>query len=146
VVCAHGGGGTAFPEWVRKWNSNGYAAIAMDLEGHLPGSHFFGVEGNFPLEQGHPNAGPKRISWFGDIALPDNEQWFYHAVADVIRANSLLRSFPEINPKKMMEMTKRYMAWADSLRVKLASAAKCWVITSRVAAPCKAMASGPPRR
>ena len=101
VVCAHGGGGTAFPEWVRKWNSNGYAAIAMDLEGHLPGSHFFGVEGNFPVGQGHPNAGPSRISWFGDIALPDNEQWFYHAVADVIRANSLLRSFPEINPKKI---------------------------------------------
>ena len=24
--------------------------------------------------------------WFGDIALPDKEQWFYHAVADVIRA------------------------------------------------------------
>ncbi|MEI6674299.1 MAG: acetylxylan esterase [Verrucomicrobiota bacterium] len=101
VVCAHGGGGTAFPEWVRKWNSNGYAAIAMDLEGHLPGSHFFGVQGNFPTEQGHPNAGPKRISWFGDVALPDTEQWFYHAVADVIRANSLLRSFPEINPKKI---------------------------------------------
>jgi len=59
------------------------------------------VQGNFPLDQGHPNAGPKRISWFGDIALPDTEQWFYHAVADVIRANSLLRSFPEINPKKI---------------------------------------------
>jgi len=101
VVCAHGGGGTALPDWVRKWNQNGYAAIAMDLEGHLPGSHFFGVEGNFPVDQGHENAGPKRISWFGDIALPDKEQWFYHAVADVIRANSLLRSFPEINPKKI---------------------------------------------
>ena len=101
VVCAHGGGGTAFPDWVRKWNQNGYAAIAMDLEGHLPGSHFFGVEGNFPPDQGHMNAGPKRIGWFGDIALPDKEQWFYHAVADVIRANSLLRSFPEINPKKI---------------------------------------------
>ena len=31
VVCAHGGGGTAFPDWVRQWNKNGYAAIAMDL-------------------------------------------------------------------------------------------------------------------
>ena len=101
VVCAHGGGGTAFPAWVREWNKRGYAAIAMDLEGHLPGSHFFGVEGNFLLEQGHENAGPKRNGWFGDIALPDKEQWFYHAVADVIRANSLLRSFPEINPKKI---------------------------------------------
>ena len=101
VVCAHGGGGTAFPAWVSQWNKNGYAAIAMDLEGHLPGSHFFGVQGNFPVNQAHPNAGPSRISWFGDVALPDHEQWFYHAVADVIRANSLLRSFPEINPKKI---------------------------------------------
>lgn len=101
VVCAHGGGGTAFPAWVRQWNNNGYAAIAMDLEGHLPGGKFFGVEGNFPADVGHENAGPKRIGWFGDIALPDREQWFYHAVADVIRANSLLRSNREINPEKI---------------------------------------------
>ena len=33
VVCAHGGGGTAYPEWVRFWNKKGFAAIAMDLEG-----------------------------------------------------------------------------------------------------------------
>ncbi|MDA0766220.1 MAG: prolyl oligopeptidase family serine peptidase [Verrucomicrobia bacterium] len=101
VVCAHGGGGTAYPGWVRYWNSRGYAAIAMDLEGHLPGSHFFGVEGNFPADVGHENAGPKRIDWFGDRDLPDDEQWFYHGVADVIAANSLLRSFPEINAKKI---------------------------------------------
>ena len=101
MVCAHGGGGTAFPAWVKQWNKNGYAAIAMDLEGHLPGGNHFGVAGNFPPNVGHKNAGPKRIGWFGDIALPDKEQWFYHAVADVIRANSLLRSFPEINPKKI---------------------------------------------
>ncbi len=97
VVCAHGGGGSAFPAWVRSWNKKGYAAISMDMEGHLPGGNHFGVQGNHPLNQGHKNAGPKRISWFGDIALPDTEQWFYHAVADVVRANSLLRSFPEIN-------------------------------------------------
>ena len=101
VVCAHGGGGTAYPNWVRTWNNHGYAAIAMDLEGHLPGGNAHGVEGNPPLGAAHPNAGPSRNGWFGDIALPDKEQWFYHAIADVIRANSLLRSFPEINPKKI---------------------------------------------
>ncbi|MBT3468867.1 MAG: prolyl oligopeptidase family serine peptidase, partial [Opitutae bacterium] len=101
VVCAHGGGGTAYPEWVRFWNRKGYAAIAMDLEGHLPGGRSHQVEGNFPTGVGHPHAGPSRIDWFGDRDLPDNEQWFYHAVSDVIRANSLLRSFPEINVKKI---------------------------------------------
>ncbi len=101
VVCAHGGGGTAYPEWVKKWNSDGYAAIAMDLEGHLPGGGSHHVEGRFPTGVGHPNAGPARVDWFGDRDLPDKEQWFYHAVADVIAANSVLRSFPEINPKKI---------------------------------------------
>ncbi|MFT5856407.1 MAG: lysophospholipase L1-like esterase/dienelactone hydrolase, partial [Verrucomicrobiales bacterium] len=101
VVCAHGGGGTAFPAWVKHWNKKGYAAIAMDLEGHIPGGNHFGVEGSFPANDGHKNAGPKRIGWFGDIALPNKEQWFYHAVADVVRANSLLRKVPEINPKKI---------------------------------------------
>jgi dienelactone hydrolase len=101
VVCAHGGGGTAYPGWVRNWNSHGYAAIAMDLEGHLPGGRDHGIEGNLPAGTGHENAGPARKDWFGDRDLPDKEQWFYHAVADVIRANSLLRSFPEINPKKI---------------------------------------------
>jgi alpha-beta hydrolase superfamily lysophospholipase len=101
VVCAHGGGGTAYPEWVRFWNAKGYAAISMDLEGHLPGGNAHQVEGNHPVGAGHQNAGPSRIDWFGDRDLPDNEQWFYHAVADVIAANSLLRSFPEINAKKI---------------------------------------------
>jgi len=101
VVCAHGGGGSAYPGWVRYWNGRGYAAISMDLEGHLPGGNHFGVQGNFPTGSGHKNAGPARIDWFGDRALPDKEQWFYHAVADVIRANSLLRAFPEINRKKI---------------------------------------------
>ena len=101
VVCAHGGGGTAYPEWVRFWNNKGYAAIAMDLEGHLPGGKSHQVEGDFPTGVEHPHSGPSRIDWFGDRALPDEEQWFYHAVADAIRANSLLRSFSEINPEKI---------------------------------------------
>lgn len=94
VVCVHGGGGTAFPEWVQTWVNRGYAAIAMDLEGHLP-------VGTFPNRPWHADGGPARITAFGDIELADREQWFYHAVADVIRANSLLRSFPEINSNKI---------------------------------------------
>ena len=101
VVCAHGGGGTAYPEWVRHWNGRGYAALAMDLEGHLPGGKSHQVEGNHPVGVGHENAGPKRIDWFGDRALPDKEQWFYHAVADVMRANSLLRAVKEVNNAKI---------------------------------------------
>jgi dienelactone hydrolase len=66
----------------------------MDLEGHLP-------KGEFPNREWYEYAGPPRITTFGDIELADREQWFYQAVADVIRANSLLRSFPEINRNKI---------------------------------------------
>ncbi|HOM17030.1 MAG TPA: acetylxylan esterase, partial [Thermoguttaceae bacterium] len=36
MVCVHGGGGTAFPEWVKLWAARGYAALAMDLAGCGP--------------------------------------------------------------------------------------------------------------
>lgn len=94
IICVHGGGGTAFPGWVQAWVDHGYAAIAMDLEGHLP-------QGKFPDREWHEKAGPPRITVFGDIELADREQWFFHAVADVIKANSLLRSFPDINKDKI---------------------------------------------
>jgi len=35
VVLIHGGGGTAFREWAELWAQRGYAAIAMDLAGHV---------------------------------------------------------------------------------------------------------------
>jgi dienelactone hydrolase len=101
MVCVHGGGGTAYPEWVKHWNKEGYAAITMDLEGHFPGGNSHDIEGKFPAGMRHLNSGPSRMDWFGDRALPDREQWFYHAVADVVRANSLIRSLPDINPKKV---------------------------------------------
>lgn len=94
VLCIHGGGGTAFPEWIQAWVDKGYAAMAIDTDGHLP-------VGNFPDRPWHINAGPTRITTFGDIEIANREQWFYHAVADAVRGNSLLRSFPEINKDKI---------------------------------------------
>ena len=29
----HGGGGTAFKEWVERWNNHGFAAISIAVEG-----------------------------------------------------------------------------------------------------------------
>ncbi|MDX2431695.1 MAG: acetylxylan esterase [Bacteroides sp.] len=96
VVCVHGGGGTAFNEWVQKWNEHGYAAISMDLEGHFPIRK--ASEGRGPrFATEYP--GPSRVGVFGDYAEPIEEQWYYHAVAQVILAHSLIRSFPEVNPE-----------------------------------------------
>ncbi len=93
MVLAHGGGGTAFDEWVRIWNKRGYAAIAMDLTGTHPG----GVPGERPRHEwgGPPNA------TMSDIDQPFRDQWVYHAVADVALAHSLIRSYPEIDPARI---------------------------------------------
>lgn len=94
VVCVHGGGGTAFNDWVQKWNEHGYAAISMDLEGHFPIR--IAKEGRGPrVPTKYP--GPKRVGVFGDFEEPIEEQWYYHAVSQVILAHSLIRSFPEVN-------------------------------------------------
>ncbi|MRT93771.1 S9 family peptidase [Ancylomarina sp. 16SWW S1-10-2] len=98
VVCVHGGGGTAFNEWVKKWNDHGYAAISMDLEGHYPIKDT--IEGKLqrvPTE----NPGIARVGTFMDFDLPIKEQWYYNAVAHIILANSLIRSFPEVDANKI---------------------------------------------
>lgn len=57
MVLVHGGGGTAFDTWVRRWTSRGYAAIAMDTCGCVPK----GTYGHWQeLEEG---GGPK--GWGG---------------------------------------------------------------------------------
>ena len=91
AVCVHGGGGTAISAWVEKWNERGYAAIAMDTEGRSPigGKHV------------HEWAGPQRTGIYDDMAKPIGDHYMYHATADTILANSLLRSLPEIDADKV---------------------------------------------
>jgi dienelactone hydrolase len=91
VVCVHGGSGTAFAQWVKIWNKHGFAAIAMDTNGAVPKS----INEN-PDDFRHEWAGPRRYG-FVNAKEDVRDQWPYHAVADVILANSLLRSFPEVD-------------------------------------------------
>ncbi len=87
IVLVHGGGGQAFSAWAELWARRGYAAIAMDLAGC--------GEDRQPL----PNGGPDQSDQtkFRAIDGPLEDQWSYHAVADVVRAHSLLLSFPEVD-------------------------------------------------
>lgn len=98
VVCVHGGGGTAFDEWVKLWNSHGYAAISMDLEGHYPIRENGETKGPRVSTE---KPGPSRDGVFNDYKKPIEKQWYYHAVSQIILANSLIRSFPEVNPDKV---------------------------------------------
>ena len=90
VVLVHGGGGKAFPQWAKLWAERGYAAIAMDLAGNGPD--------NKHMADGGPGQGHDMK--FETIGLPVTEQWTYHAVANVIRAHSLIQSFPEVDSRR----------------------------------------------
>jgi dienelactone hydrolase len=99
VVLVHGGGGTAFKEWVQKWNEQGFAAISIAVEGQTDER----IPGAPPGAQWkrHATAGPARTGVYGDSAAPLDDQWMYHAVADVVLANSLLRSLPEVDASRV---------------------------------------------
>jgi len=91
MVLVHGGGGTAFEKWANLYASRGYAAIAMDLSGNWQPDR----KNRERLPDGGPNAddGTK----FNNPDLPDHDRWTYHAIADVLLAHSLIRSFPEVD-------------------------------------------------
>lgn len=97
VVLVHGGGGTAFKEWVKLWNDRGFAAISIAVEGQ--------IDQRDPERERawrrHEWAGPARSGIYGDSDEPLADQWMYHAVADTVLANSLLRSLPGVDAQKV---------------------------------------------
>ncbi len=93
IVLVHGGGGTAFDAWVRLWTGRGYAAIAMDTCGTVP-------RGSYAKWERHDAGGPPGND-FKTANEPIEDQWPYHAVADVLLGHSLLRSRPEVDPDRI---------------------------------------------
>jgi dienelactone hydrolase len=99
MVLVHGGGGTAFAEWVRLWTSRGYAAIAMDLDGCVP-------VGEYNAWERHDVPGPLGIvqDHHGGIDeghLPLADQWPFHAVAAVTRGHALLAAQPGVDAARI---------------------------------------------
>lgn len=106
VVLIHGGGGTAFADWAYLWAKRGYAAIAMDLGGSRPPEPTFDAQGapighqsngklRTRLARGGPDQGhPEK---FDSIGGDTDDDWPFHAAATVIRAHTLLRSFPDVD-------------------------------------------------
>lgn len=114
VVLIHGGGGTAFTTWAWMWASRGYAAIAMDLSGHRPPKSIFDEESGELIEDLGLGRENKKLRTRLDFGGPDHgddetydsvggdvsDDWPYHAVGNVIRAHSLIRSFREVDPTR----------------------------------------------
>lgn len=94
MVLVHGGGGTAFDEWVSLWVERGYAAIAMDTCGQVP-------VGNYGQWVRDDQGGPNGWGGWDQMDSPMEDQWTYHAVADAILSHSLIRSLPEVDPERI---------------------------------------------
>jgi len=93
VVLVHGGGGSAFKEWINKWNDAGFAAISIATEGQtgtLTGK-------KKPKWEKHKWAGPRRPGIYNDSDKPLPDQWMNQSVTATIQAHNLIRSFSEIN-------------------------------------------------
>jgi dienelactone hydrolase len=89
MVCVHGGGGTAFREWVELWVGRGYAAISMDLGGYADGERL-------------PDGGPdqEHDAKF-DLSPGWENAWTYHSIAAVARANTILRGVPSVDETRV---------------------------------------------
>lgn len=96
MVLVHGGGGTAFKNWVEKWNTQGYAAISIAVEGQIDSK-----AKDSKAWLSHQYAGPKRVGIYGDSDKPIKNQWMYHSVADTILANSLIRSLDFVDSQQV---------------------------------------------
>ncbi|MBU7003931.1 MAG: prolyl oligopeptidase family serine peptidase [Theionarchaea archaeon] len=94
MVLIHGGGGTALFDWVRLWNERGYAAISMDTCGAVP-------RGEYGRWERHQLGGPPGWGGFERIDDPIEDQWTYHAVADVVLAHSLLAEQPDVDARRV---------------------------------------------
>ncbi len=98
IVLVHGGGGTAFAEWVAFWVNRGYAAIAMDTDGNMP------VESSAMSNVDHTESiyphGPANFG-FADYYRSVEEQWPYHGIASVIVCNSFLRSLEGVDGNRI---------------------------------------------
>jgi len=94
MVLVHGGGGTAFANWVKLWNDRGYAAISMDTCGCVP-------KGSYGNWERDAQGGPPGWGGWRQIADPREDQWTYHAVAQAILGHSLLRAQPEVDADRI---------------------------------------------
>ena len=106
VVLIHGGGGTAFADWVWLWAKRGYAAIAMDLSGSQPEAPVFrngSLVSNLRVKRKrleHPGPNQSHAEKFDCVGGSIDDDWPFHAVSNVIRAHSLIRSFEEVDPAR----------------------------------------------
>ena len=101
IVLIHGGGGTAFPEYIRLWISYGYAVIAIDWYNRRPAIRNSGQGGEEQLDL---------------LELPGGTRRNHLAnVSNMILAHSLLRSLPDVNPDRIGFVGLSWGSWYGAM-------------------------------
>jgi dienelactone hydrolase len=107
LVLVHGWAGQAMEGWVAEAVKHGYIAISYSTNGLL-GDTRIRQEPPWPADRRGPGDGysgageTKGPSPFADRTGEDPSAiWMWHAVADGMLANSLLRSLPEVDPARV---------------------------------------------
>lgn len=100
VLLLHGGGGTAYHEWVQEWTARGFIALAVDLEGHVPLAS--GTITDYPqnLYEKSPYVAPSNSN-LSDGNKPIADTWLYYACQTAIISNSFLHNLAEVDPYKV---------------------------------------------
>ncbi|MBD3422037.1 MAG: prolyl oligopeptidase family serine peptidase [Chitinivibrionales bacterium] len=99
MVLVHGATCNADSGWVKHWVDRGYAAIAMDLNGrHVSYGRYWDAE-----------------NWDAGEEMNYKDTWYYYATAAVMRANSFLRSRPEIDTTRIGVIGISWGGWLTSI-------------------------------
>lgn len=100
VVLVHGGGGTAYHEWVNAWVNKGYVALAIDTEGHIPNKN--GKITDYPKDLYHAST---YVAPHNQNLADENEDltktWLHYACRSAIIANSFLHNLEGVDPYKI---------------------------------------------
>ena len=101
IVMVHGGGGTAYPQYVKLWKDYGFAVIALDWYNRRP----------TPLADkvpGESNVPRKDLDGGNRNDLQAN-------VANMVLCNSLLRTWPDVNPDKIVLVGLSWGSWYGAM-------------------------------
>ncbi len=98
IVCVHGGGGQANPDYVIESVKHGFTAIAFDMYGNYIPVYGETASSDVLFEDTYPDCrkkddfGHMTNTGFETIDAPLDEQWLYWTVGDCVLANSVLRA------------------------------------------------------
>lgn len=101
IVLIHGGGGTAFPQYVKLWTSHGFAVIALDWYNSRP---------HLPASGELTEVSVKKIPLEGG-----ERQEHVTNAANMVIAHSLLRTLENVNPDKTAFVGLSWGSWYGAM-------------------------------